>query len=98
MAKFIITVRSVSGNAFGGGLGAVRYLIVPDQETPAPSHSTGLRDWVKQVMQTFTQNADGQAVGDLLFVVHGFNVGIGDVITEHGNIAAGLEGKLVCTI
>ncbi len=30
MAKFMITVRSVSGDAFGGGLGAIRYLVVPD--------------------------------------------------------------------
>jgi hypothetical protein len=49
-------------------------------------------------MQTFERNPDGNAVGNLLFLVHGYNEGITDVVTMHDNIAAGLAGKLACTI
>lgn len=69
MASFMITVRSISGGAFGGGLGAIRYLIVPDGTAPAPSHAVSRTDWVKRVMQTFPRNADGDATGSLLFFV-----------------------------
>lgn len=98
MPKFIITVRSVSGNAFGGDVGQIRYLVVPDDAVPAPSHRIAPGDWVKQVMQTFDRNRDGNAVGNLLFLVHGFNEGITDVAAMHANIGAGLAGRLACTI
>src|ERR1700677_3594729 len=94
----MITVRSISGGAFGGGLGAIRYLTVPDGAAPAPSHAVSRTDWVKQIMQTFPRNPDGNATGNLLFFVHGFNEAIDDVVKLHGDITAGLAGKLSCTV
>jgi len=98
MGRFMITVRSISAGAFGGGPGPIRYLIVPDGATPAPSHAVNRTDWVKQIMQTFPRAADGDATGNLLFFVHGFNESIDDVLLRQGDIAAGLAGKLDCLV
>src|SRR5277367_1967371 len=98
MPKFIVTVRSISGNAFAGGLGPIRYLSVPDGAAPAPAHQVARTEWVKQVMQTFVRDASGNATGDLLFLVHGFNNDFTSANTLHDQVTGGLAGKLVCTI
>jgi len=98
MTKFFITVRSVSKNQFGGDLGAIRYLAVPDGVTPSPAHAIGLRAWMTQVMAAFLRNAAGVATGDVLFFVHGYNVGMPDVDAEQDNVRRGVAGKFPCTI
>lgn len=98
MAKFFITVRSISGDDFGNNLGAIRYLSVPDGQAPKPSHQVGLRAWIGQIMATFPADKDGVAKGNLLFFVHGFNTTITGVDTDQSNIRAGLAGKIDCTI
>jgi len=98
MPKFIVTVRSVSGDAFTGGLGAIRYLSVPDGAAPSPAHQVARTAWIKQVMQTFVRSASGNATGNLLFLVHGFNTNFTNATALHDAVAAGLAGKLVCTI
>ena len=97
MTQFMITVRSLSAGAFAGGLGAIRYLVVPDGATPAPSHAVARAEWVRQIMQTFPRTG-ANAVGDLVFFVHGFNNKIEDVIATHRQIVAGLAGQLACTV
>ena len=97
MTKFFITVRSVSGNQFAGSLGAIRYLAVPDGAAPVPSHAIGLKAWITQVMATFTHDK-GVVTGNVLFFVHGFNVGIADVNSEQNEVKTGLAGKFPCTI
>ncbi|HUO54404.1 MAG TPA: alpha/beta hydrolase [Rhodoblastus sp.] len=98
MAKFFITVRSVNGDEFGTSIGAIRYLIIPDGESPKPSHRVGLRVWVSAIMATFARNAAGAAEGDLLFFVHGYNNGADDVDLAHREIVRGLSGKLPITV
>ena len=98
MPKFIVTVRSISGDAFTGGLGAIRYLSVPDGAVPTPAHQVARTAWIKQVMQTFVRNASGNATGDLLFLVHGFNTDFTNTNALHDAVTAGLAGMLVCTI
>ena len=53
MSKFVITIRSVANGQFGGDLGPLRYLIVPDGVQPAPSHAVARSIWVKAVLATF---------------------------------------------
>ncbi len=98
MAKFFVTVRSVSGDQFGDGLGAIRYLIVPDGEAPRPSHRVGLRVWIAHIMATFQRDAGGNAIGNALFFVHGYNNGVSDVDQTHRDIVAGLAGRLKITV
>jgi hypothetical protein len=98
MTKFFITVRSVYKNEFGDDLGAIRYLAGPDGVAPAPSHAIGVKAWITQVMASFPRNDKGVATGNVLFFVHGFNVGMADVDAEQGNVKTGLAGKFPCTI
>jgi hypothetical protein len=98
MTKFFITVRSISGNRFGNNLGAVRYLAVPDGTSPAPSHAIGLKVWVTQILATLSRNGQGVVTGNVLFLVHGFNIGIADVDSQYVNVKRGLSGKLPCTV
>jgi esterase/lipase superfamily enzyme len=98
VAKFLITVRSISNGTFGDKLGKIRYLAVPDNVPPAPTHEITRTAWITQVMATFTRNAAGLLIGNVLFFVHGFNVGIADVDATHVKITAGLTGKFRCTI
>ncbi|WP_158809149.1 alpha/beta hydrolase [Beijerinckia sp. L45] len=97
MAKFFITVRSPSGTTFGDALGATRYLSVPDGEAPAPKHEITLRPWLAAVMATLHKQGD-TITGNILFFVHGFNVGISDVDDEHQKVAKGLAANLQCTV
>lgn len=95
MARFMITVRSIEGAAFAGGVGKVRYLNVPDGVTPAPAHEVVLGTWLAAIMATFAQPplADGRptpARGDALFVVHGFNEAVDAVGKLHDLIRDGL--------
>src|SRR3974390_2140256 len=98
MAKFFITVRSVSGNAFGNGLGAIRYLSVPDGEPPTPAHAINRKAWITQVIATFPRDHKDVVNGDLLFFGHGYNVGIADVDVEQNNVKSGLAGRFACTV
>ena len=101
MPKFFVTVRSIEGTSFNntaspGPLGAIRYLIVPDTAVPLPSHAVGLKEWIKQIVQTF-RKVGAATIGDLLMLVHGFNEGIVDVDLQHKKIRAGLDTKFPCT-
>jgi esterase/lipase superfamily enzyme len=49
-------------------------------------------------MATFARDATGVATGDVLFFVHGYNVGIAAVDTEQNNVKTGLAGKFPCTV
>jgi hypothetical protein len=93
MSRFMITVRAIDGSNFGGALGQIRYLIVPDGVTPAPAHEVAMPAWIAAVMTTFQPPAaPTQACGDALFVVHGFNANIAAVAALHDSIGAGLAG------
>jgi len=89
--KFIITVRSISGGQFGGSLGAVRYLVVPDGvDTPLPAHAVSPRLWIAQVIGSFPRTASALAPHHLVGIIHGFNSDAESVAKLHASIASGL--------
>lgn len=98
MTRFVITVRSVSGGAFGGSIGPIKYLMVPNGAQPAPSHAVARTEWIRQVMQTFPTDPRNNTIGNLVFLVHGFNNKFTDAIALHEKVSAGLNGKLSSTI
>ena len=97
MARFMITVRKIDGGAFGGELGTIRYLSVPDGATPAPAHEVTQRTWLAAIMASFptgkpgVSGKPGPAQGDALFIVHGFNVTPAGVASLHDAIGKGLR-------
>lgn len=91
MPKFVITIRSVANGQFGGDLGPLRYLIVPDAVQPAPSHAVARSTWVKAVLATFPANAAGALQGDALFLIHGFNVTSSAAGSWRDSVAIGLD-------
>ncbi|HEY1940482.1 MAG TPA: alpha/beta hydrolase [Roseiarcus sp.] len=99
MARFLITVRSIEAGAFGGGLGKIRYLSVPDGAVPAPAHEVTSRAWLAAIMATFTtvpssvRGASPLVQGEALFIVHGFNEAVADVALLHDAIGNGLAAS-----
>jgi hypothetical protein len=87
-------VRSIEGGDFGGGLGSIRYLIVPDDaDRPLPSHRVTLAVWIRRLFQTFPANASVLAPHHLLTFIHGYNATAQGVATTHATIAAGLADE-----
>ena len=91
MSQFVITIRSVANGQFGGDLGTLRYLIVPDGVQPAPSHAVARSIWVKAVLATFSVSAAGALQGDALFLIHGFNVTSPAAQSWRDSVATGLD-------
>jgi Alpha/beta hydrolase of unknown function (DUF900) len=90
MPKFMISVRSIANGDFAGGLGKIRYLVVPDGAAPLPEQEIPLRAWMRQLLATFPRDAASVARGDAVCFIHGFNTSAADVADRHGLIAAGL--------
>lgn len=93
MLDYVMSVRAVRRSAFVAEVGESRFLLVPPGETPAPSHGIAASAWYKAVLRAAAwQNAGGEARGDLLFILHGYNMSPGEVIDRHRRIRASLEG------
>ena len=56
VSHLMVTPRSIDGPEFRGGLGAIRYLNVPESTTPAPSYLVTLRVWLAAVIATFPRS------------------------------------------
>ncbi len=81
---YVLSARAADGNGFVNSPGPSSFLQVPDGESPAPKHAIDRVQWY-QAVRTAAEwvNEDKQPRGDVLFIVHGYNVSIDDVITRH---------------
>lgn len=84
MSNYVMTVRAVSDNRFTSDVGETRFLIVPDTQQPSPAHAVPKDVWYAAVMQDaiWDPNPDHQR-GDVLFIVHGYNMSESEVIERH---------------
>lgn len=90
MPEFMITLRKANG---GDGVGPARYLVFDDES--GPEQVLSATRWQAQVMAQFPpagQNPIGNPNrgGDILFLVHGFNVGHQAARAFHLKCAAAL--------
>lgn len=103
MTQFMITTRRASNDR---AVGPPRYLTFDTADGPEQDLGTNPRRWLAQLMAIFPKtgpSADGTdlvRVGDILFLVHGFNVSHAAAKTLHMQCAAGLaeagwDGQLV---
>ena len=93
MTEFMITVRNADGS---DGVGPPRYLTFDD---PAGSEQAYPSDqWVIRLIATFPTGTPSRAgdqpprVGDILFLVHGFNVGHNAAKAFHVKCVKALAG------
>src|SRR5215831_6834353 len=100
MTKYWISVRAVSGQDFTSDieLGATRYLKVPDDEVPAPRHVIRMSQWTNEVIASFppaSPAGGGRPIptGDIAFLVHGYNNGVGDVDRAWREVHDGLNAN-----
>lgn len=74
-AYYVISARNVRKGEFEAEPGRVRYLKVPENELPRPSHEIGVKPWIEEVRDLADGKADGKFTegGDVLVFVHGYN-------------------------
>lgn len=87
MRDFVMSVRAIQDGAFVASIGPTQYLYVPDAQNPAPSHGLSAQEWFKKVRSAAVWvNDNGDRRGDILFIVHGYNMSEGEVIQRHRRI------------
>lgn len=101
MDDYVLSVRAVRNGAFVADVGPSKFLVVPPGQSPAPSQAITPAAWYKAVRAAAVwQNESGAARGDLLFVVHGYNMSVAEVIQRHRRLkedlmALGFKGVVV---
>lgn len=94
MVDFVMSVRDVRKGQFVAEVGQTRFLQVPDGANADPAQAIKAGDWYKAVTTAGEwTNSRGEARGDILFVVHGYNTSVNDAVDRHRQIKADL-GKL----
>jgi len=94
---YIISTRNKTRkkDAFGGEPGPVRYLKVPGNQLPKPSHAMKTaRAWADEVTKCAMPGADTSADhphGDVLIFIHGYNNDLSLVMWRHRKLRSGLE-------
>jgi hypothetical protein len=87
----VMCVRKVQGGKFVTDVGKTAYLEVPTGQAISPTQDTPVDSWVKDVLAAAEwKNAKGEARGDILFVVHGYNMSEAEVLQRHRRLAADL--------
>ena len=90
---FVFTVRRIKSGKFEGEPGPVRFLKVPKSpKTPLPDHQVKKKDWVDAIMAECQPGAENNLTeGDIVLLVHGFNVDAKEMLALHRKVRAGLE-------
>lgn len=88
---YMISVRTVHGDAFGASVGSVHYLAVPAGAEPRPAHAIAAGAWLRRVQRAGEwRNEQGEARGDILFLVHGYHLSEREIIDRHRRLARAL--------
>ena len=106
MVDYIISTRSarLKDNEFGNEPGPTRFLAVPGNQLPKPSHQIkSVREWEERVMAEALPGADGTSdhpIGDILIYIHGYNTEASGLMWRHRRLKAdlaaqGYEGAVV---
>lgn len=91
MQDYILSVRAVRNGAFVSDVGPSKFLVVPDGQSPTPTQAITPAAWYKLVRSAAAwQNDRGEPRGDLLFIVHGYNLSVEEVIKRHRRLKADL--------
>jgi esterase/lipase superfamily enzyme len=87
MNDFVMTVRAVQDGRFMADIGPTQYLCVPETDEPSPSHSVSAQEWFDKVRSAAVWvNKNGAPRGDILFIVHGYNMSEVEIMQRHRRI------------
>lgn len=92
MATFVLCVRNLQKGEFGGDVGPMRYLMVPDEALPLPEHAVSRSDWLAAVQQEASGGAEAPPAGAaVLVLVHGHGSGAPDNLWRHRRLQTDLR-------
>jgi esterase/lipase superfamily enzyme len=84
---YVMSVRAVRNGGFVSDVGPTRFLAVPVNSYPAPDQAITASAWCKAVITAGEwKNAKGEARGDILFIVHGYNMSEQEIMDRHRRI------------
>lgn len=101
MDDYVMSVRAVRGGQFVADVGPTRFLLVPTGQGPSPGNAMPASAWYKAVRQASVwNNENGEERGDVLFIVHGYNMSETEVMGRHRRlrddlVAEGFKGVVV---
>jgi esterase/lipase superfamily enzyme len=103
MTDYIFSVRNQKKQVFGDRPGPTRFLKVPADQNPLPSHAIPRKSWVDELLALAHTGQDpftGKACGDLAVLVHGYSTSPGEIVSRHRQLqralaALGFGGVLV---
>src|SRR5690348_670492 len=89
---FVMSVRAVKKGEFVAETGNSSFLQVPADAVPDPNQAIPAKAWYKAVQTAAEWRNDANELrGDILFVVHGFNMAPSEVMDRHRRIRRGLD-------
>lgn len=92
MVDYVMSVRAVRSGRFVDKVGPSRFLQVDEGVDPLPQQAITANRWFDQVREAGAWvNAKGQARGDVLFIVHGYNNSEREVMARHRLLQASLR-------
>ncbi|NVN93312.1 MAG: alpha/beta hydrolase [Desulfuromonadales bacterium] len=101
MQDYIMSVRAIENGAFVADVGTTSYLVVPPGHDPTPADAIAKTNWRQMVIKDAEwKNDTGEPRGDILFVVHGYNMGEAEVMQRHRRlrddlVAEGYKGVVI---
>ncbi|HEY3698909.1 MAG TPA: alpha/beta hydrolase [Spongiibacteraceae bacterium] len=97
MPDLIMSVRALMNDQFIADVGPTTFLNVPDGAMPLPAHAIPAAQWYQSILQAAAwKNSNGEQRGDILFIIHGYNMSEKEVIARHRRLKKDLinEGFL----
>lgn len=101
MRDYLISARRIRRGSFIAEPGQSRYLEVPADAVPNPSHAVSRKQFIDAVLdRARSSDTADDCAGDIAIFVHGFNTSVDELIERHRQFrdtlkAAGFDGALV---
>ena len=94
MTDYVMSVRAVRSGRFAADVGPSKFLVVPPGVDPDPSHAIPAAAWYKAVRTDGAwTNSANEPRGDILFIVHGYNIDERDIMARHRRLRDDLLGE-----
>lgn len=87
---FVICTRNIKDGKFGDDPGKTLLLCVPEDKKPEPSQAIDSKKWVETLIAEVTASS-GNATGDLLVFIHGYNSNPEIVMERHRGLKNNLK-------